>query len=123
MKKPLLAVGTLLLVAVAAAAWVSPRAFDPAEQNGSPMRTLQGFVLGNGDSPLADAIVYLKNTKTLSVKTFISEKDGTYRFNALSPNVDYEVYAEYKGKKSGTKTLSSFDSRRQVTINLRIDTE
>ena len=122
MKKPLLAVGTLLLVAVAAAAWGSPRTFDPAEQKAPPMRTLQGFVLGNGDSPLADAIVYLKNTKTLSVKTFISEKDGTYRFNALSPNVDYEVYAEYKGKKSGTKTLSSFDSRRQVTINLRIDT-
>jgi hypothetical protein len=118
-KKPLLAVGTLLLVAVAA--WGSPGSFDPAEQ-ASPMRTLQGFVLGSGDSPLSDAIVYLKNTKTLSVKTFISERDGTYRFNALSPNVDYEVYAEYKGKKSGTKTVSSFDSRKQVTINLRIDT-
>ena len=58
-----------------------------------------------------------------SVKTFISEKDGSYRFNALSPNVDYEVYAEYKGKKSGTKTLSSFDSRKQVTINLSVHTK
>ena len=123
MKKPLLAMGTLLLVGVAAAAWGSPRTFDPAEQKSPPMRTLQGFVLGNGDSPLPDAIVYLKNTKTLSVKTFISEKDGSYRFNALSPNVDYEVYAEYKGKKSSAKTLSSFDSRPQATINLKIDTK
>ena len=123
MKKPLLAMGTLVLLAVAAAAWELPGTFDAAEQKAPAMRTLQGFVLGSGDSPLSDAIVYLKNTKTLALKTFISEKDGTYRFNALSPNVDYEVYAEYKGKKSGTKTLSSFDSRQQATINLRINTK
>ena len=42
---------------------------------------------------------------------------------ALSPNVDYEVYAQYQGKKSDTKTVSQFDSRAQVNINLRIDTK
>ena len=72
------------------------------------------------DAPRASAIVYPKNTKTLAVKTYIADKEGMYRFNALSSNVDYEVYAEHDGKKSDTKTLSSFDSRKQATINLKI---
>lgn len=84
------------------------------------VRTLSGQVMNQQDKPLAEAIVYLKNTKTMAVKTFIAGKDGLYRFNALSPNVDYEVYAEHNGKKSDTKTLSSFDSRKTANINLKI---
>lgn len=83
-------------------------------------RSLQGQVMNDADAPIPTAIVYLKNTKTLAVKTFIADKDGIYRFTALSPNIDYEVYAEKDGKKSDTKTLSSFDSKKQATINLKI---
>ena len=57
---------------------------------------------------------------TMAVKTFIVGQDGSYRFNALSPNVDYEVHAERNGKKSDAKTLSSFDSRKTAYINLKI---
>jgi len=39
----------------------------------------------------------------------------------LAPNVDYEVHAEYKGARSDTKTLSSFDSRKEAIINLKIN--
>ncbi len=87
------------------------------------MRSLDGVVTNSGDVPLNDAIVYLTNTKTMVVKTYITQKDGVYRFNALSPNVDYEVYAAHEGKKSGTKTLSSFDSRTSARINLKISAE
>jgi len=91
------------------------------ESDRSPQtRLLQGQVMNGDDKPLLDAVVYLKNTKTMAVKTFIAEKDGTYRFPALSPNIDYEVYAEHNGKKSDTKTLSSFDSRKTAYINLKI---
>src|SRR6266508_3857926 len=58
------------------------------------MRTLVGEVMDKSDNPLPNAIVYLKNTKTLAVKTYIAQQDGNYRFHALSPNVDYEVHAE-----------------------------
>jgi hypothetical protein len=84
-------------------------------------RNVTGQVLSKADQPLSEAIVYLKNTKTLTIKSFITEKDGGYRFHGLTPNVDYEIYAEYQGQKSCAKTLSSFDNRNNVTLNIRID--
>lgn len=84
-------------------------------------RTLIGFVFDKADKPLPNAIVYIKNTKTLTVRTFIAEGDASYRFHALSPNIDYEVWAEYQGKKSDTKTLSSFDTRPNARINLKVN--
>ena len=55
------------------------------------------------------------------VKTYIAGQDGGFRFPALSPNVDYQIFAEHAGKRSGVKTLSAFDSRREARINLKID--
>jgi hypothetical protein len=88
---------------------------------GQATRIVQGQVMKGGDAPLPGAVVYLKNTKTLAIRTFVSDDKGNYRFASLSPNVDYEIYAEYKGAKSDTKTLSAFDSRPTATINLKVN--
>ncbi len=85
-------------------------------------RTLTGTVMDKSDKPIPEAVVYLKNTKTLAMKTYIAQNDGSYRFPELSPNIDYEVYAEKNGKKSSTKTLSQFDDRPKSAINLVINT-
>lgn len=92
------------------------------EQRGGELRSVTGHVLNAQDQPLQKAVVHLKNTRTLAIKTYITEPDGSYRFSALSPNVDYELYAEYNGGHSDTKTLSAFDSRKQVTMTLKIKT-
>ncbi len=84
-------------------------------------RNLTGTIFDKADHTVAGAIVYLKNTRSLAVATFIAEQDGSYRFNNLSPNVDYEVRAESNGRKSPVKTLSSFDTRKQAHINLKLD--
>ena len=55
------------------------------------------------------------------MRSFFAQKDGTYRFPQLERNVDYEVYAQKDGKKSGTKTISQFDDRDKPNINLVID--
>jgi Carboxypeptidase regulatory-like domain len=94
-----------------------------AKDKGDAGRLLTGRVIDKQDAPLPGAVVYLANTRTRALKTFIVGQDGNYRFPALSPNVDYEVYAQYQGQKSDTKTVSQFDSRSQVNINLRIDTK
>lgn len=91
-----------------------------AQQGEGALRTVSGRVVNGQDQPLHKAVVHLKNTRTLAIKTYITEPDGAYRFTALSPNVDYELYAEYDGAHSDTKTVSAFSNRKQVTINLKI---
>ena len=123
--KKLLGLALLLAVALPLAMVAEPLANGiPARSDDKQpsSRTLVGFVFDRADKPLPNAIVYIKNTKTLTVRTFIAEGDASYRFHALSPNIDYEVWAEYQGKKSDTKTLSSFDTRPNARINLKVNT-
>jgi len=115
---------TVLLITVFAlhAARQFPAASEPEyRQVQGAMRTLSGQVMDGSDRPVAGAVVYLKNTKTLAVKTFIADNSGGYRFPSLSPNVDYEIYAEANGRRSSTKILSSLDSRQNPSINLKIN--
>jgi hypothetical protein len=104
-----------LLLALSGLATASP---DKKDKNAG--RLLYGKVLDGQDNPLVNAVVYLTNTRTRAVKTYIVSQDGTYRFPALSTAVDYEVYAQYNGHKSDTKSVSQFDDRSQVYIDLRI---
>lgn len=113
-------VAALLIVLVGIAMVSLP---SIAKDKGDAGRLLTGRVVDKQDAPLASAVVYLANTRTRAVKTFIVGQDGNYRFPALSPNIDYEVYAQYQGHKSDTKNVSQFDTRPQVNINLRIDTK
>ena len=85
------------------------------------MRTVSGTVSDKSGAALGGAVVYLKNTRTLAVKTYIAQDDGKYQFNSLAPNTDYELHAEHGGKRSGTKRLSSFDSRSEILLNLTIE--
>jgi hypothetical protein len=116
MKKKAIVVSlTLLLVSLAAFG-------EPLDKKGDNSRVLLGKVTDRQDNPLPNAVVYLTNTRTRAVKTYIVGQDGAYRFPSLSPNIDYEVYAQYNGHKSDTKTVSQFDNRSQVNINLKVDT-
>jgi hypothetical protein len=111
-------VACALLVALAAVATASP---DKKDKTAG--RLLFGKVLDPRDNPLPDAIVYVTNTRTRAVKTYIVGPDGTYRFPALSTAVDYEVYAQYKDHKSDTKSVSQFDDRSQVYLDLKVNVQ
>lgn len=89
----------------------------------SELRTVRGEVLDKAENPVASAVVYLKNVRTLVVKTYISDRSGEYRFSGLDPNVDYEVHAESESMTSNTRTVSSFDSRKDIVISLKLDKE
>jgi hypothetical protein len=84
-------------------------------------RSVQGSVTAPDDSLVTGAVVYLKNTKTLQIRSFFTQKDGSYYFHDLSPDIDYELKAEYNGASSGAHNLSSFDSRKLATINLKLN--
>jgi len=115
--KKILAVASILLLVLAATALASPQPKDEPPQS----KVLTGRVLDPSDNPLAGAVVYLTNTRTRAVKTYIAGREGDYRFPGLANNTDYEVYAQFQGHKSDTKSVSQFDARAQVNVNLKID--
>jgi hypothetical protein len=111
-------VSSVLLLLVCTAAYATPQKKDK-----SVGRLLHGRVLDPQDNPMPDSVVYLTNTRTRSIKSYIVGKDGSYRFPALSGTIDYEVYAQFQGRKSDTKSLSQFDDRSEVYIDLKIPTQ
>ena len=84
------------------------------------LRTVHGSVLDKGENPVPSSIVYLKNLKTQAVKTYIADDTARYRFSGLDPNVDYEIHAEHDDSTSPTRTVSSYDTRRDIELTLKL---
>jgi hypothetical protein len=124
MRKAVIAAGLLGLLFVGLLrmpAMAAPQLFGRDKVKQDKTRLLTGKVMDGGDNPLPNAVVYLTNTRDHSVKTYIVGPEGTYRFPALQPTIDYEVYALYDKRRSHTKTVSQFDDRQQVYIDLKIE--
>ena len=107
-----LGIGAVLLLLVCV-----PMAFA---QKDNATRSVEGAVTNADDGSVTGAVVQLKNLKTLQIRSFITKDDGSYHFFELSPDVDYELKADFQGASSGAKTLSSFDSRKKAVINLKL---
>ena len=112
---------TIAICAFVLALLATPGAFAKNKDT-TPGRLLTGKVLDKQDNAVVNAVVYVTDTRTRAVKTYIVGPDGSYRFPALATNVDYEIYAQSNGKTSDTKRMSQFDDRKVVEILLRIDT-
>jgi hypothetical protein len=117
MKRLVLSVVTAMVLAFTAPVFAQQ---NRAAQDGTS-RSVQGMVVDSTGKPVEGAVVQLKDTKTLQIRSFITKADGLYHFHGLSPNVDYELRAEYQGSSSSNKTLSSFDDRKQAVVNLKLD--
>ena len=91
-----------------------------AEAQNFGQRTIQGKVVDDTGTQVAGATVFLKNVKSRSVKSFTSTADGSFRFAQVGMVDDYEVWSEMGKKKSAVKTVSSFDSRKQVELELKL---
>jgi protocatechuate 3,4-dioxygenase beta subunit len=93
----------------------------PGQDKGDlELRTIHGTVVDKNENPAPGSVVYLLNAKTQSVRTYIADEAGIYRFSGLDPNVDYEVHAEHDDLTSSTRTVSSFDSRRDIEAVLKL---
>ncbi len=71
--------------------------------------------------PAKGAVVHLKDTRSLSQRSYITAEDGTYHFAQLSGSTDYEVWADLDGKKTSVKSISSFDTKNSFTIGLKLN--
>ncbi|MHB8539562.1 MAG: carboxypeptidase-like regulatory domain-containing protein [Candidatus Acidiferrales bacterium] len=113
-----IAPSVMVLLAIMAVSASTVRA--QTDRDRSQLRSVHGSVLDRSDNPIPSGIVYLLNKKTHTVRTYIADSAGHYRFTGLDPNVDFQIHAEYKHHKSGRRTISSFDDRRDIEINLTI---
>ena len=84
------------------------------------LRTVHGSVIDSGENAVASGVVYLVNVKTQAVKTYIADESGNYRFSGLDPNADYELHAEHGDLTSATRTVSSFNSSRDIEVILKL---
>lgn len=118
MRKLLLAsVAAIILAAIG----TLPAQAQNKDDDDRQKRSVQGVVTDRNDTLLDGAVVQLKDTKSLQIRSFITRKDGKYIFQSLNPDIDYELRAEHQGAHSDSRTLSSFDSRKSAIMNLKIN--
>jgi len=87
----------------------------------SHTRNLSGVVRDKGGDPISGAVVQLKNDKTGTVIDFITRPDGSYRFDDLDMNIDYDLTAKRDGYGDPvSKKLSKYDSRKPAILNFEL---
>ena len=120
--RPGVARSVLLLTLVAGAVARCHAQIEPpvVSQEAGTTRSIQGTVLSEKGAPVPGAVILLKNMKTLQVRSYIAQNDGTYHFFGLSPDINYQLRAENNGLTSKTKNVSVFDSHKLITLNLKL---
>src|SRR5262249_52091234 len=93
----------------------------PRPDTGPKPKNVHGLVLDARGQPLSGALVFIRDMKSKITRTLQTDEKGQYKVNALTPTVDYEVYASYKGKESEKKFVSSFLNREDNVLNFQVD--
>ena len=91
-----------------------------AEAQNLGQRNVHGSVVDGDSSPVTGATVFLKNQKTKAIRSYTSAQDGRFHFAQVNMAEDYDLWAEKDGKKSATKTVSSWDARKEYETELKM---
>ena len=83
-------------------------------------RSVSGSVVDGESSPIPGATVFLQNQKTKAIRSYTSAKNGRFHFAQVNMTEDYDLWAEKDGRKSSTKTVSSWDARKDFEAELKI---
>ena len=110
--------GATLLLTQTAAAQKKTREERREE---ATQRVAQGLVTGSDDQPVAGAVVQVKDTRTLAVRSYITQQDGMYRFTGLKNDTDYQLSAKFGDLSAGPRTLSIFDNRKEAIVNFKLE--
>ncbi len=110
-----------VVMAATLSGMISVPAFPQDQRNfDASIRSVKGIVSDRQNKPIAGAVVLIKDTKTLQVRSFVTQDDGMYRFYGLSSNNAYELRAQREGASSNSKTLSPFDNKKEAVIDLKL---
>lgn len=109
----------VLFAALAAGPLPSITHLLQADAQNIGQRSVSGSVV-DGSSTVAGATVFLQNEKSKAIRSYTSEKNGRFHFAQVNMGEDYELWAEKDGKKSATKTVSSWDARKEFETELKM---
>jgi hypothetical protein len=113
MRSPQTAVAVAMFVTLAGTLAVAAQELE--------LRTVQGRVTDQENRAVPSAVVYLRDERTNSVRTYITNSSGHYRFNCLGEYDDYELEAQANKFYSHRHTISQWDTRRDFVIDLKLD--
>lgn len=84
-------------------------------------RVITGVVRDKDGVPAKGALVFLKDEKTARIKSMTADEKGGFRFMQLSRTVDYKVWAQTRESMSPEKSITSFETKDEITRDLKID--
>jgi hypothetical protein len=91
-----------------------------AQAQNMGQRNVMGSVVDDTSTPVASATVFLKNLKTKAIRSYTSSSDGRFRFTQVNMADDYDLWAQKDGKKTVTKTVSSWDAHKDFETELKM---
>ena len=92
----------------------------PAQAKPAVRHTVDGIVINGIKNPVAGAVVYLENPKSLDVQSYLTDAQGHFHFAQISPQTDYEVWAEQNGVETKHKFISQFSSHVAFHFTLKL---
>jgi hypothetical protein len=90
------------------------------ERSYTNLREVRGIVTDSSGVPVEKAAVLLKDTKSLQIKSDLTDTAGRYHFAGLRADVEYQLKAEQDGAVSNWKTLSPFNTNNVAVLNLKL---
>jgi hypothetical protein len=111
---------SLLALAACALLFAAPLSAH-AQKHGPIERIAEGKVVNKDGDPISGAVVYLKNTRSNNVRTYIADDDGHFRFGELAQDTDYELWAESNAVRSKSRQISSFDNDTKFYFVFKIN--
>lgn len=91
-----------------------------AEAQNIGYRVVMGAVVDANSAPVVGATVFLKDVKSKNIRSFSSVEKGRFRFATVNMAEDHELWAEKDGKKSEVKTISPWDARKAIEVDLKL---
>jgi hypothetical protein len=100
----------------------SPGLLGPpaAQAQNIGQRVVSGIVTDANSAVIMGATVFLKDIKDKTIRSYTTDAKGKFRFAQVNMAEDHELWAEKDGKKSQTKTVSSWDARKEFETELKI---
>jgi hypothetical protein len=74
-------------------------------------RVVSGFVSDGHSDPVVGATVFLRDAKSKAIRSYTTVENMAE---------DHELWAEKAGKKTAVKTVSSWDTRKEFEVELKL---